>query len=323
MGEIERDDVSRSWRVYERLKYRPVPIKVGGRDQYSFLIPHHNCARFLEVSIHSIRKLYTDSPIIVADSGSARKEFMHAKAVCNRFHAELRPYVFRHGHTGQLNRLLCLAQTDKAVVLDQDCVLLDKIDDLCRLLDQEFLLIGPRDKMVLSHSNLKQQVPQIDGTLLRWADYYIHASFMLMRPKYVLNLYGRRPFSRYREQPVMGAPEVVEPYYGLCDSLLRDNPKSMLYLDVAHSGYGLGMVYTHEARPVAYHQWYSGRTYRLRGKIDKQLDVCWLDSERDRFIEDYWNNCVDFQLAEPCSVNREASVVPHQSLTTKHAGAFV
>ncbi|MES1195609.1 MAG: glycosyltransferase family A protein [Steroidobacter sp.] len=297
MSEIERSEALHGWRIYERLTYRPVAKKQKATDSYSFLIPHHNCATFLEVTIDSVRRHYADSPVVVVDSGSTRKEYMHAKAVCRRLNADLRPYVFRHGHTGQLNRLTGLAQTDKVIFLDQDCILLNAVDDLCKLLDQEFLLIGPQDRMMLSHPNFKHHFPQLVGTWLRDAAHYIHASFMMMRPKHVVSLYGRRPFSRHRSQPWLGTPLVVEPYYGLCDRLYKDNPRSMLYLEAVHSGYGLGMIYSYKGRPIAYHQWYSGRTHQLRGKIDVNLDVKWLDAERDRFIQDYWNGCVDFKLS--------------------------
>src|SRR5712664_2551126 len=100
------------------------------KSNLTFLVPHHNSAEFLEVCLHAARTHHPDSHILVADSASAPEQYLAAKAVCRRFAAELVPFFFTHGHTAQLNYLLCRADSEAAVFLDQDCILVHPLHSL-------------------------------------------------------------------------------------------------------------------------------------------------------------------------------------------------
>jgi glycosyltransferase involved in cell wall biosynthesis len=263
----------------------------------TFLIPHHNAAEFLEVALHAVRRNHPDSQIVVADSTSAAEQYLAAKSACRRFDAELIHFFFRHGHAAQLNFLMRRARADVAVFLDQDCVLLSPLTPLFGELQRGKLLIGPRDEMRLTHPNLARQYPGLVNENLRHAPAFVHASLMITEPSRILDLFGRQPFywnKQWNAEPVE-RPFQVERYYGLCERLRRLQPDSLLLLDSRHAGYGLGMVYLYGGTAVAYHHWYSGRVYKLRGKIDAVLDTDWLRAEATRFIQDYWQSRVELR----------------------------
>jgi len=295
-----RELVQHGW---SRLAFPPRKEK----SNLTFLIPHHNSAEFLEVCLHAVRAHHPDCRILVADSASAPEQFLTAKAVCPRFEAELLPFFFKHGHTAQLNYLLCRADSEVAVFLDQDCILLHPLHALLEELKLGKLLVGPRDEMRLTHPNFRRRYPGVLNEGLRRAPDFIHASLMVIRPRRLRELFGRRPFywdpGWNREGPAR--PFQVERYFGLCERLRRSQPGSMLALESVHSGYGLGMVYLHNSVPLAYHNWYSGRIFRLDGKVDAVLDVDWLRAEMERFFSDYWNGTLDFQLPEGIPAKKE------------------
>ena len=257
----------------------------------TFLIAHHNSVQFLEMCLHAIRRHHANSRVIVADSGSALAQYLGAKRTCLTYGAELQPHVFRHGHTTQLNTLCRSAHSDAAVFLDQDCILLAPITPLLSYLDDGALLIGPRDEMWLEHPNLLDRYPQLANSRLREAPEYVHASLMMTRPRELLRYFGREPFRCARNDFEL-APHQMEHYYGLCNNLRRTEHGSVQYLGSKHSAYGVGMYYEHEGKRIAYHNWYSGRVYKVRGKIDVVLDTDWLKKEANRFMADYWNDCL-------------------------------
>ena len=293
--------VGRPLRLREWVQHRWSRLAVPPRKEKSkltFLIPHHNAAEFLEVCLHAVRTHHPDSHILVADSASAPEQYLAAKVVCRRFEAELLPFFLHHGHTAQLNFLLCRADAEAAVFLDQDCILMHPLHALFEELKRGKVLVGPCDEMRLTHPNFGRKYPGALNERLRLAPDFIHASLMVTRPRRLRELFGRRPFywdpHWNREGPAR--PFQVERYYGLCERLRRYQPGSMLALESVHSGYGLGMVYWHNSIPLAYHNWYSGRIFKLHGKVDASLDVDWLRAEMERFLSDYWNGRLDFQL---------------------------
>jgi len=89
----------------------------------------------------------------------------------------------------------------------------------------------------------------------------------------------------------------LERYYGLTELVRSKQSDGVLTLDSAHTGYGLGHVYIFNDFPIAYHQWYSGQVYGQTGKMDALFDADWLRAEMKRFLDDYWNDKVDFKLA--------------------------
>ena len=82
----------------------------------------------------------------------------------------------------------------------------------------------------------------------------------------------------------------------------------MLTLDSEHTGYGLGHVYFFNGSTIAYHQWYSGQVYGRAGKMDATYDAAWLRAEMKRFLDDYWNDTVDFKLASAAQQSAERPI---------------
>lgn len=249
-----------------------------------FLIPHFNAAEFLSVTLHAVRRHHPQSRIIVADSTSAWEQYQGAKRACERFGAELRALPWGFRHTALLNYLLGQAQGTRAVFLDQDCVPLGSLSPLLHKLSDDILLIGPRDRMVVEHPRFCLKYPHWAGVAMRDYPDYIHASLMVVDTARVRTLFGSAPFTWSRD---LGR-QPLEKYYGLCQRLLATRPAAMIPLESRHSGYGLGMFYLYEGRPVAYHNWYSGRIHGKQGELDA-LDIDWLRAEMARFLEDYWN----------------------------------
>jgi hypothetical protein len=278
--------------AFHRAKTQDPQRQYHAQSAITFLIAHHNSVQFLQVCLHAIRRHHPDSRVIVADSGSALEQYLGAKHACASYDAEFRPYVFRHGHTAQLNLLCRSAKSDVAVFLDQDCVLLAPVSPLLPHLENGTLLIGPRDEMWLDHPNFLTHYPALANTRLREAPDYVHASLMMTRPQTLLRKFGKSPFlcSRNEIQPTS---HQMEHYYGLCNKLHKAGNGSMRYLDSKHSPYGVGMYYEYEGKRIAYHNWYSGRVYKVRGKVDVVLDAEWLRREADRFVADYWDECLE------------------------------
>lgn len=259
----------------------------GQRAEPVFLIPHFNAAEFLSVTLDAIRRHHPQSRIVVADSTSTWEQYQGAKNACERFGAEMRvlPWGFRH--TALLNYLLRQANGARAVFLDQDCVLLGSLSPLLQQLSDNILLIGPRDRMVVEHPRFCQKYPQWTGVAMRDYPDYIHASLMIVDTAKVRVLFGSTPFTWSHD---LGR-QPLEKYYGLCQRLLATQPDAMMPLESRHSGYGLGMFYLHEGRPIAYHNWYSGRIHGKQGEMD-DVDIDWLRAEMTRFLEDYWKDTI-------------------------------
>ena len=273
-------------------QYSAYPRTRASTDEITFLIAHYNSAQFLEVCLHSIRRHHADAQVIVADSGSALEQYLGARHACRLYDAQFKPCVFRHGHTAQLNYLCRSAKKDLAVFLDQDCVLLAPLTPLLAYFDQRALLIGPRDEMWLDHPNLLERYPALANSRLRQAPEYVHASLMMTKPKTLLRNFGRQPF-RCARGDLANSSHPMEDYYGLCNRLRRSSLGSIEYLTSKHSAYGVGTYYEHEGKRIAYHNWYSGRAYKVRGKLDVVLDAEWLREEADRFVADYWDGRVE------------------------------
>jgi hypothetical protein len=228
---------------------------------------------------------------MVADASSAWREYVAAKAVCQRHRAELHPLAGKHRHTGLLNYMFRRIRSQVAVFLDQDCVLLARLDPLIQLIESGKTLIGPRDEFLATHSNFCTRYPQAAGHSFRHRPEFVHASLMVMDAPRV-RAWSTKPFvwrAEWGKHP-------LERYYGLTELVRRNQSSGVLTLDSAHTGYGLGHVYTFNGSPIAYHQWYSGQIYGKAGKMDSLYDADWLRDEMKRFLRDYWDDKVDFKL---------------------------
>jgi hypothetical protein len=265
----------------------------------TFCFAHFNATNFLEVSLDAVRQRYRDERIIVADASSVWSEFRAAKSVCSQYGAELHPLLNFHRHTGLLNYMFRKATTPVVVFLDQDCVLLDRLDALLEAVARGTTLIGPSDEMRLTHQNLCSVYPNVANRCFRIAPEFIHASLMVVNTPRVRAWAKHRPF-HWRDE--WGA-HPLERYYGVTQLVRQNQPDAVMTLDSEHTGYGLGQVYTFNGSPIAYHQWYSGQVYGQSGKLDGTFDADWLRAETKRFLRDYWDNRVDFKLTQGPRVN--------------------
>jgi hypothetical protein len=268
--------------------------KTAPAGSVTFCIAHFNAPDFLEVSLDAVRRRYCDERIIVTDASSVWSEFCAAKSVCSRYRAELHPLLNYHRHTGLLNYMFRKVTTPVAVFLDQDCVLLDRLDALLEAVASGTTLIGPADEMRLTHQNLCSVYPQLANRCFRIAPQFIHASLMVVNTPRVLQ-WSSKPFIWRGEW----GPHPLERYYGLTELVRQNQPNGVMSLKSFHSTYGLGTVYLHTGRLLAYHNWYSGQVYGQSGKLDGTFDADWLRAEAKRFLDDYWNDKLDFKLASP------------------------
>ena len=110
-------------------------ILSANRESLTFCIAHFNSPEFLDATLHSIRRFHPESRVMVADASSAWREYVAAKSVCRRHRAELHPLAGKHRHTGLLNYMFRRIRSRVAVFLDQDCVLLARLDPLIQLVE--------------------------------------------------------------------------------------------------------------------------------------------------------------------------------------------
>ena len=274
-----------------RLKYwfKPPPQPADG---VTFCIAHFNSPEILNVTLHALRHFYPGSRVIVADAVSEWSQGRLAGQICAHYQVEWHPLAANHRHTGLLNYLFRQISTPTGIFLDQDCVLLDTLDDLIKELGQGRALIGPSDEMRMTHPNLGRVYPEMMNKLLRVHAQYIHASIMLL---HVPTVRGWSRFHPFTWDGKLG-PQVGERYYGITQLIRARRPEAILALENGHSAYGLGTVYLHAGRPVAYHNWYSGQIYGQHRKMDKICDADWLRAEMARFIKDYWAGSLNLDL---------------------------
>ena len=257
----------------------------------TFCIAHFNAPEFLDATLHSIRHFHPEARIIVADASSEWREYLAAKSVCQKRNAELHPLATRHRHTGLLNYMFRQIRSRVAIYLDQDCVLLDKLDPLIQQIESGKALAGPRDEFRFTQPDFCARFPKLAGQLLRDRPEFVHASLMVMDVP-LIRQWSFKPFI-WRDE---WGKHPLERYYGLTELVRRNQPDGVLMLDGKHTGYGFGQIYLFNDRPLAYHQWYSGQVYGQTGKVDGN-DPDWLRAEMKRFLDDYWNDRVDFKLA--------------------------
>lgn len=263
-----------------------------GDADVTFLIAHFNSPEFLTVCLHAIRKFHPGSRVVVADATSDWDMYLEAKETCNKFGAEMHTLVIQHRHSGILNYLFRQPTTEIAVFLDQDCIVLNRLDALFEQLRRGIVLAGPRDDMRVDHPNWFQgfRVPQGGAVLRRFPD-YIHASLMVVNPRVVRQQFGNSPFTWKKEF----GDHPHEKYHGLSHLLKESKPESLLPLPSSHSAYGLGTVCSYNDKALAYHNWYSGRVHNREGRIDN-LEVERLRKESRRFLDDYWKERLAFDL---------------------------
>jgi hypothetical protein len=181
--------------------------KLGGSPV--FCIVHYNAPDFLLLNVNQIECLYPDSKIYVLDNGSQQANTNAVKKGLKRFNnitlfaapnwaARIGVGRLLYSHTKGLQFLLNYAaeQRDEiAVFLDQDCILSNNIDDLFAKLGRNVILIGTRYGRT---------------------DNLVHASFMILQPKRINQLFGNFSFFHERTaSPHKTGHQFLEPYHGL------------------------------------------------------------------------------------------------------------
>jgi hypothetical protein len=270
------------------------PLASPSSSPLTFCIAHFNAPAFLDASLHSIRRFHPEAQVIVADASSAWPEFLAARTACDRRGATLHPLVGRHRHTGLLNYMFNRVTSPYGVFLDQDCLLLERLDPLVRTLQDGKALAGPRDEMRLTNPRLCRTLPELANFRFRSRSDFVHASLMALNVPRV-RAWSREPFVWRTEW----GPHPLERYYGLTELVRRNQSDGVLTLDSAHTGYGLGQAYLFGGRVLAYHHWYSGQVYGRRDKLDDLFDAGWLRAEMDRFLNDYWKDTLKLEITDP------------------------
>jgi hypothetical protein len=157
---------------------------------------------------------------------------------------------------------------------------------LLKKTENGILVTGPRDEMRVT----RQTEFNAGEGKFRKNPRFIHASLMVLKARECRRHFGDSPF----EWDSSFGPQPIERYYALTERIRRQFPDGILALDSRHTNYGAGMVYLYEGRPIAYHNWYSGRIFGKRKKVDRRgRDPEWLRTEMARFIKDYWNGTVN------------------------------
>jgi hypothetical protein len=259
----------------------------------AFCFVHWNAPDFLLLSVKQVEKLHPESKIYVLDNGSQTANLVQIRKQLEQFHtitlisAKLEyPYarirLFRQpigrlavwfGHTMALQFLLnySACQSDKyAIFLDQDCILSRNILPLMRELDRGALLVGVRDYL-----SIPKDYGQLKRRLARQAYNLVHASFMMLQPQKIHDMFGN--ISLYGER------RVREPFQGIS---YRAAGK-ILYLDMKmHDEIPFLTSYHYRGETYAWHAWYSSRTFGRpsQGSLDG-LPVSWYREVRKMAYE--------------------------------------
>lgn len=249
--------------------------KLGG--QPVFCIVHWNATDFLLLNVSQIEFLYPNSKIYILDNGSKQTEINDLKEGLKRFKnitlfavAPKYPnWLSRIGadrilytHTNGLQFLLNYAAENRdeiAVFLDQDCILYDKIDTLTAKLDEEILLVGAR----LDSFNL------------------VHASFMIMQPKRISQLFGRFSFLLKNTDPI--ELSYHEPYHGLS---FRARGKIFFLETKRHHTIPVLSSYSTANKIFAWHAWLSSRTVGYsNGDYQDGIPISYRRRVRERALQ--------------------------------------
>ena len=259
-----------------------------------FCIVHWNAPDYLLLNVDRIFSLYPNSKIYVLDNGSLPTNFNDIKKSLARFDnvtlfsAPLRSpnlitkvgldqHFRSYTHPKGLQFLLNYSaeQSDEiAVFLDQDCILSNKIELLLYEFNKKILLIGARDYVVIP----KDYGPLKKGKL-RNAPHCVHASFMILQPKIVNQLFGRFSLFLPREY-LLYPPRSHQPeaYHGISFKAKG----RILFLETRmHETVPFLTSYAYQGVIYAWHAWYSSRMMNLpsHGRLDS-LPVSWLRDVR-------------------------------------------
>jgi len=234
-----------------------------------FCIVHWNAPDFLLLNVSQIEFLYPNSKIYILDNGSQQiciydivkglKRFKNitlfaASPGYPNWETRIGADHWLYSHAKGLQFLLNYAaeqQDEVAVFLDQDCLSSGNIGDLIAKLGRNVMLIGAR---------------------ARTGDKVVHASFMILQPKRIKQLFGK--FSLFHERT-----NSFEPYHGLS---FKTQGKILFLESTPNEKIPLFTSYSFQGTTYAWHAWYSSRTTLLPAKmlLSGNLSIPYLQSVR-------------------------------------------
>jgi len=242
-------------KMLRNMKVEQLLTNRNGEDsRRAFCIVHWNAPRFLLLNVKRLELLHPESKIYVFDNASSEANLKAALSGLKGYEnitlfSNKRDYSHTWAcHIMGLQFLLNYAaqRSDSiAVFLDQDCILVNRVDDLIDKLDgKETLLIGVRAYV--------------------GAD-VIHASFMMMQPVVIHGLFG--------DQSLMNG-RAFEPYQGIARKLAGKT----LFLEMQkHPEIPLLTRYMYKGKTYAWHSGYSSRIVGMKDTdILDGFPVSWL-----------------------------------------------
>lgn len=234
-----------------------------------FGIVHWNAPHFLTLNVKQLRRLHPESKIYVFDNASSSQNF---EAVVKGLEGYENVTLFSNRKDYSqtwacqimgLQFLLNYAekQGDSVMAfLDQDCMLVNRVDDLASKLNGDTLLVGVRDYVEKTHD-----YELLKKGLFRMYPDAVHSSFMMMQPCVVNKLFGDESlFDGY----------LFEAYHGLS----KKAKGKIVFLETEmHPEIPMLTRYFYGDKTYAWHSWFSSRVYGMKNdEVLNFLPVAWI-----------------------------------------------
>lgn len=249
----------------------------------AFCIVHWNAPDFLLLTVSQIELLYPNSKIYILDNGSRQIHLTSIMAGLKKFNNVtlfaslgcpnwakkfgLDTLFEWQSHTTGLQFLLNYSakQSDEiAVFLDQDCILSTRVDELFSKFSKDIILIGARDQLIVPND----YGPLKKGKTRNFYN-FIHASFMILQPNRINQLFGDSSFYDKRTE--------YEPYHGITFKAFG----RILFIEPRmHAKIPFLTSYAYNETIYAWHAWYSSRTSGIHSASLDSYPVSWLREVR-------------------------------------------
>lgn len=259
----------------------------------AFCIVHWNAPDFLLLNVSQIELLYPNSKIYILDNGSRQIHLTSIKAGLKKFNNVtlfaslgcpnwakkfgLDTLFEWQSHTTGLQFLLNYSakQSDEiAVFIDQDCILSTCVDELFSKFSKDIILIGARDHLIVPND----YGPLKKGKLRNFYN-LIHASFMILQPNRINQLFGDSSFYDKRTESLELYAEKDQPesYHGISFKALG----RILFIEPRmHAKIPFLTSYAYNETIYAWHAWYSSRTIGIHSVSLEGYPVSWLREVR-------------------------------------------
>ncbi len=251
--------------------------------EVTFLVTYYAHPELLDCCIDSIKKFYPDSKIIVSQQIG---DDVVTNSGFDLIHHNMETGVWADAAIGLLKK----CETDIAVFMEHDCVLLKDVDQYLELIrGGEYDLIGPEEVIPL---------PCLD----RDSPGMITQNFFMINAKKMkeigLDKVAIRDEGNYSEL------RNKESGYGISQSLDKK-----LFVPVTASKYAYGTYYG----DFVHHLWYG--SYRKRPTYQDGVEEGEMELESIDLINDYWSNTV--------GNNRSDVWLPTSNIKRKYAVLLV